>query len=756
MMQGGKAVPRSPGERSHSPRLLTALLGGACLAAAVHAQDLAVVQGEVVDGAGEPVAFANVQIAGTTDGAATGRDGRFGFATRHLGEGQLLASFIGYEPARRTLHLAPGDTAVVRLVLRRVLIELGETAVTASTWSTGEQETVTLSPLDVVTTPGAAADVFRALKTFPGAAMVDDGAGLFVRGGDVSETLVLLDQATVVHPYRHESPTGGVFGTIPPFMTKGTVFSTGGFPARYGNALSAVLAMESQDRPAQRRSTLNLGLAALSLGVDAPVVPAVLGLRLSGNLSLTDLLFRVNGHGGAFETYPRSHDGNLNLVYQYSPVGRLKLFSFATGDRLGVRVEEPSFEGFYRNRTSSGLHNLQWTHVHDGWLIRSSASLNRYEARRQLGNLDLEPADLTTKLRADLEGALGDRAWLRFGGEMERMDNRFRGTVPKRGDILDPEAEVFELDHTYRARRTGAYVEVDLKPAHAVAVNAGVRADHHDRAGRLVVDPRLSARWSFTPGTDLRLGWGIYHQFPSPPEYNPASGNPDLGPQRAQHWVAGLTHERRELMMRVEAYHKPYRDLVLHDPRLNHTNGGSGRASGLDLFLKRGGFLRTRLSGWAAYSLLKSRRLQPRHLGREVRYEQAPSPFDITHNLTLVGKVRLAGGLSGGLTLKHASGRPVTPVIDAVPAEGGGYYLPVQGPVGSERLPAFRRLDGSLSYLRPFGTGHQAVFFLAVSNLLNRANVLDYDYSLDYSERRPRTTRFRRSVYFGVLVTFNR
>ena len=63
------------------------------------------------------------------------------------------------------------------------------------------------------------------------------------------------------------------------------------------------------------------------------------------------------------------------------------------------------------------------------------------------------------------------------------MDNRFRGTVPRRGDILDPGAEVFELDHDSAARRAGAYMEVDLKPVHAVAVNAGLRADHHDPAG---------------------------------------------------------------------------------------------------------------------------------------------------------------------------------------------------------------------------------------------------------------------------------
>lgn len=733
--------------------VLILLLFCACFPLAVQAQGLAIVQGKVVDGKGKPLAFANVQIIGTTDGAVTRSNGRFRFATRHLGKRELRATFIGFEPARRSLHLSPGDTVAVRLVLRRTLIELGETFVIASTYSTGEAETVTLSPLDVVTTPGAAADIFLAIKTFPGVAMVDEGAGLFVRGGDVSETLILLDQATVTHPYKYESPTGGAFGTISPFMVKGTVFSTGGFPARYGNALSAVLAMDSQNLPGQTRYTLNLGLAAGSLGFDAPIVPDKFGLRFTGNLSFTDLLFRVNGQRHEFTIFPRAYDGNLNLVYQYSPTGRLKLFSFNTDDRLGVRVDEPSFEGLYQNRTTSWLHNLQWTDIFGDWLVQTSASLNRYTARRQLGNLDLKPGDLTAKFRADLEGALSARATLRFGAEIEHIGNQFLGTIPYREDILDPQAEVFELNISYGAKRTGAYFEVDFKPAHRIAVNAGVRADHHTLAGRFVVDPRLSTRYPFSKNTDLRLGWGIYHQFPSPFKYDATSGNPNLGPQRAQHWVAGLNHERDKIMMRLEAYYKPYRNLILDHPDLNFTNGGTGRASGVDLFIKYGGFLRTRFNGWVAYSLLRSRRVQPRHLGHAVRYEEAPSPFDITHNLTLVAKMRLADALSGGFTLKHATGRPITPVTDAVPVEGRSYYLPVEGRIGSERLPPFHRLDVSLSYLLPFGKGHQAIFYLAINNLLNRANVLDYDYAIDYTERRPRVTYFRRSVYFGA--TFN-
>ena len=723
-----------------------------CFSLPTLAQSKAFVQGQVVDETEQPMAFVNVQIIDTTDGAVTGRDGHFVFATQHLGSHNLSASFIGFEPARKALHLAAGDTTTVRLVLRRILIELGETVVTVSTYTTGEDETVTLAPLDVVTTPGASADIFRAFKTFPGVATVDNGAGLFVRGGDVSETVILLDQATVVHPYKYESPTGGVFGTIPPFMVKDTAFSTGGFSARYGNALSAVLAMESLDMPPQRSYTLGLGLAAGAVGLDLPLIDDKLGLSFTGNRSFTDLLFRINGHRDKFVTTPQGHDGNLNLIYQYSPTGRLEFFSFDAGDKIGVQVTEPSFDGLYRNRTDRALHNLQWTDVWTDWFIQTSASLNQYKTRRQLGNLDLAPRDWTGKIRTDWERVLGAFGILRLGAEMEHADNRFVGRIPQ-GDILDPEAEVFELDSSYGARRTGAYFEADFKPVRRIVANVGMRADRHNLSDGFVLDPRLSARYQFSEDTNARLAWGIYHQFPSPFKYNPTSGNPNLGPQRAQHWIGGLHHERGELLVRLEAYYKPYRNLVLDDADLNLANTGSGRASGVDFFCKYGAFLNTRLSGWMAYSLLRSRRLQVRHLESEMLREEAPSPFDITHNLTLVTKMQIVRTLSGGLTLRYATGRPITPIVDAVPVVDKSYYLPIEGPVGSERLPSFQQIDGQLSYVHFFGSGHQAVFYLAVNNLLNRANVLDYDYSIDYTQRQPRTTLFRRSIYFGTTVS---
>ena len=717
-------------------------------------QQSAFVAGRVVDENGASLAFVNLHLVDSFDGEVSNAAGKFFIATRKTGEARIRASLIGHETAEQSIRLAAGDTAYADFILKETLVNLQDVVVIASAFATGDEgKGVTLRRMEVVTTPGAAADIFLAIKTFPGLAMVDEGSGLFVRGGDVSETVTLLDQATVVHPYKYESPTGGVFGTINPFLVSGTFFSSGGFPARYGNALSGVLAMESQNLPAGSAYTLNVGLAAASASLQIPLFQNKLGVRFSGNRSSTGAMFRLNGLRDEFVEPPSGNDANLSLICQYSPTGRLKFFNFASNDRIGVNAPQPSFAAVYRGKESNQLHNLQWSDIWRDWLMKMSLSLNRYDTKRNLGNLDFAQRDDTYKWRLDVERELSKRARLSWGSELERVNNNFRGAVPENEDVLDPDADVKRLHEAYSAQRWGAYAEMETQLGRRVTGGAGVRIDHHNFANETTVDPRLSLRYDFSKQTNLRLAWGIYHQFPEAYLFNPASGNSLLASQRAQHYIIGLEHQREQLMMRVETYYKPYQDLVIRDNERHYANRGDGEAHGIDVFVKYGAFLQTRFNGWLAYSYLHAERLLPRNIGKRYFYERAPSPFDVTHNLTLVGKLRLIQFFSGGLTYRIATGRPVTPIAGAIRNEEFGFYIPIEGPVNSERLPSFQRLDASLSYYLPYGNGNSTTFYFAVSNLLNRSNVLDYDYSLDYSYRTPRQTNYRRFIYFGATTT---
>jgi hypothetical protein len=285
-------------------------------------------------------------------------------------------------------------------------------------------------------------------------------------------------------------------------------------------------------------------------------------------------------------------------------------------------------------------------------------------------------------------------------------------------------------------------------------VSIGIRSDYYDLSKEAIVDPRASFRYNISKEMHAQMSWGIYHQFAQPYLYNQVNGNPQLSAQSAQHLTAGAEYSTELLMCRVETYRKNYSHLVLRDESIHYANLGNGIATGLDFFLKYGGFLRTPVSGWISYSYLHSRRLQARDLVNRIVYEQAPSSFDITHNLTVVGKIQLIQFFSLGLTARYATGKPVTPIVGAIQAAGEEYYEPVQGPVNSERMPDFIRLDASLGYFLPFGDSNSVTFYLAISNLLDQVNPIRYEYSADYSERHMRTTDYRRSIYFGVAISF--
>ncbi|MFQ6093063.1 MAG: TonB-dependent receptor domain-containing protein [bacterium] len=695
-------------------------------------QPTAKIVGTVRDVQNNPLPFVNVFLNDGLEGDMSDAEGRFEIQVRKTGRRVLLASRVGYESVLRELEIGEGETIELSIVLKATVIEMDEVVVTASSFTaSGEEEGVTLTALEVVTTPGTAADLFRAIKTFPGLAQVDEGAGLFVRGGEVTEVVVFLDQATVAHPYKYESPAGGFFGTINPFLLKGTYFSSGGFSAKYGDALSGVLAMESLDMPVQKSVHLGLSLATASIFINLPVVYNRLGLRLSGNRSFTKLLFDLNGNRQKFSPTPHGRDTNLSLHYDYSPTGRVKLFGFQARDRIGMEAETPAYTGLFTNSETNRLYNLTWTDLIAGkLLLKSSLSMNRFQNETKLGAFEIETDDLVRKFRLDGSRAMGQQLTLNAGGEIEKARTHLTGALPRDENDLSPGAEVHTIGTLHRTTRYGGYLEIEAKLTKRVYSVAGLRLDYQDPTKQTTVDPRLSLGYRLSNNHTLKAAWGVYHQYPQAIYHDPGYGNPQLDPKQAIHYILGYEYNYQNTKLHLEAYYKDYDNLLLEDPVLNFTNNGYGYAYGVDLFLKGS---RSHWDGWMSYSYLSARR-------KEFEFTELASPdFDITHNLTLVAKRELSSRVNLAFTYRYATGKPYTPAPDAF---------------NTQRGPDYERLDFMISYLHSFYPNNLTVFYGAVSNVFDRHNIYDYYYSPDFSQRTERRSVFGRSVYFGVSVSF--
>src|SRR5688500_10347973 len=139
----------------------------------------------------------------------------------------------------------------------------------ASVQATPSERRLTRS--DVVMAAGGMADVLHAVQLQPGATRVGENAELFARGGDPSETPTFIDGGRIVSVARFEGLSGSTFGALDPWVVKSARFSSGGFSAQFGNALSGMLDVETDGRPRQGEWRVGLGLAQAGATVRLPL-----------------------------------------------------------------------------------------------------------------------------------------------------------------------------------------------------------------------------------------------------------------------------------------------------------------------------------------------------------------------------------------------------------------------------------------------------------------------------------------------------
>lgn len=95
-----------------------------------------------------------------------------------------------------------------------------------------------IKPQNVKMLPGAVEDVLRSLQSLPGVTTPNDFTSqLVIRGSGPDENLIIMDDVEIFNPYR----LYGLVSMFNPETLSDITLITGGFPAKYGDRLSAVL-----------------------------------------------------------------------------------------------------------------------------------------------------------------------------------------------------------------------------------------------------------------------------------------------------------------------------------------------------------------------------------------------------------------------------------------------------------------------------------------------------------------------------------
>jgi hypothetical protein len=238
---------------------IIAVLISICLSLGSFSQK--VIGGIILDTEGKPVPLANIYFKDIFDGAIADDNGKFSFQTDAAGAATLIVSAVGFKIYEQSIKLDT-DSIHVDVVLESQAIKLDNIIINAGAFEASDKRRgVILRSLDIVTTAGGGGDIYGAIQTLPGVSPANSESGLFVRGGAAHEAKTIIDGMIVSNPFFGDVPDVPARARFSPFGFSGMVFSSGGYSAEYGQALSSVLILNSNNNVENDIKSLSISAA---------------------------------------------------------------------------------------------------------------------------------------------------------------------------------------------------------------------------------------------------------------------------------------------------------------------------------------------------------------------------------------------------------------------------------------------------------------------------------------------------------------
>ena len=678
--------------------------------------------------------------------ATTDAEGRFALTVEATAF-SVVAVPPGHDRLDLPIEAAPGELREEVYYLESA--GTGSETVVRST-AVGREVTKRVLPAaEVEKVAGTQGDALKAVLNMPGAARTPFGAGaLILRGSSPGDSRVFLEGQEIPLLYHF----GGLRSTFSSRFLEAVEFVPGNFSVEYGRATGGIVEVRVRDPASDLfRGQVGANLYDAGFALEGPLGggwSAGAAFRRSYVDTLLPLVLPDDAPL-SFDVAPRYYDYQFLAVRPLAGGGRFRAFFYGSMDRFELLLDEPASDP----KISGALSGRIMFHALQAELetpisprLRQETSLQLYlqDVRTVIGpefffDLSVRGGSLRTAWTFDAARALSVRAGLDLSlGAAEVGVNA--PEAPREGEPAPPASSRPVVGAALSATlyQPAVFAELRWQPARGLTIVPGLRVDWYRDVQSWSVAPRLGAFWEAFRDTTLEAGVGLYEQPPSPDESAPGTGNPDLEPERALHVSAGVRRRLGEAGdVNVTAFAKRLDRLVVRNPAAAYDPGavpylseGEGRIYGLEVLLRAR--LGDRLSGWLAYTFQRS--LREDGFGAPER----PFDFDQPHLLTAVGSWQISRAWSAGARFRYASGNPDTPVQGSVYDAGAGTWVPLFGPVNSERLPDFLQLDVRVDRIWTFRTWRLSLY-LDVQNVTNRGNAEGWTYDYDYSRRQPLT-----------------
>ena len=719
------------------------------------------ISGKVTDNKNLPIRGVSITIINTYDGSTSDSLGNFSFTTTENGLKILNATMAGYSESNSKIDIV-NTPIFLNIALKELITELNAVTITAGAFEASDKKKGTvLSSLDIVTTAGSNGDITGALKTLPGTQQVGESEGLFVRGGSATESKIFIDGSLVNNFFYSSLPGLATRGRFNPFLFKGTVFSTGGYSALYGQALSAALILESADLPERTEADLNISAIGIGGGIQKLAKNKKAAWGVSYNYTNLALAFAVIKQKVDFFKTPVYHQGDANFRIKTKKGGFIKYYGYASWNQTGIRnsdIDSVQLKNAFKIENVNTFQNISWReNLGNGWKINTALSfstnkddignelLNNANQKQQFfsptgysgKNFSLINKAQYAQAKIVIEKRLKGINTLRFGSDYFYSKEKTQYTLfdgTKFNDIAK--------DNLY-----AAFAETDLYITKDLALKAGGRLEHSEQINKWNIAPRASVAYKFQDKSQLSFAYGIFYQNPER-RYLPVLSS-NVGYSKATHYILQYQVAKNSRIFRTEMFYKNYN--ALYKTAVNNfgrevaaNNNGFGYAKGVEVFWRDKTTVKN-LDYWISYSYLDTKR-------NYLNYPGSLTPsFAASHTASFVAKKFVTAWKTGfNMSYNFASGRPYYNLrYDNAQSK---YIIKEEG-----KTINYNSLSFSMNYLPNIGKTNKKSFIvwvLSLTNVLGQEQIFNYNFSAINNNKVAVIPPSKRFLYIGCFLSF--
>lgn len=727
---------------------------------------------------------------------ATSNEYGFYSITFDPGSYQIEFAYLGYQSELVDLELKESTRYDIELseeaqALEEVVItgEAEDRNVSDVEMSTNKLDVATIKKMPTLL---GEVEIIRSLQLLPGVSTVGEGAtGFNVRGGNIDQNLVLLDEA----PVFNSSHLFGFFSVFNPDAVKDVKLYKGGIPSRYGGRLSSILDVRMKEGNTKNLS-INGGIGFIfsRLSVEAPIVKDKASFIVAARRSYIDVLARPFLSSDNRDSGLNFYDLTFKTNYNISDKDRLFLSAYLGRDNF-IFGEQAGFN--WGNSTGT----FRWNHLFSEKLFSNltfyysdydyqinfySDPQNRFDWNAGIVNYSLKP---------EFTLFLNPKNRIRFGGQAIVYEFEPGDAV----GVSEGEVQDFGLPKKF-AIESALYIENEQDLGEKIKINYGLRWSHFNYTGDGVaytfadtepgkrkdvvssetfdqwesiqtynnLEPRFAIKYQLNNSSSLKASYNRMAQYiqlvsnttaSTPVDiWTPASNNiePQIADQVAIGYFRNFNSNSYEFSS--EFYYKEMQNIVdyidaadlLLNPFLEgDLLPGNGRAYGMELLLKK---TKGDFTGWLSYTLARTELKIP-GINNNKWY---PSRFDQTHNFAFNGFYEINKRWSLSSTFTVISGTPIS--FPTSRFEQQGYIVPHNANENRNnvRIPIYHRLDigATLKGKERPDKKWSGEWVFSIYNVYSRRNPFAIYFRQDQSRPQPMTPVQTEAIRLSIIGSF--